>query len=87
MLFELGRGIQHRDVVKSNSPSEGEVLEQIEKIHFGRIYRDLVKVCLTESLYATSEINIDTQFNRVVVEKQVVRSPDSIVFIYFSLSD
>jgi hypothetical protein len=69
VLFELGRGVQHRDVFKYKTPSEGAVLAEIEKIQFGRMYRDLVKVCLTGSLYAASEINVDSQFNRVVVEK------------------
>ncbi len=71
VLFELGRGLQHRDIFHGVEPTEAEVLAEIEQIQFGRVYRDLVKVCLTGSLYASSEINIDSQFNRVVVEKYV----------------
>jgi hypothetical protein len=69
VLFELGRGIQHREIFEVEEPSESQVLAEIEKIQFGRPYRDLVKVCLTGSLYATSVINIDTRFDRAVVEK------------------
>jgi hypothetical protein len=69
VLFELGRGVQHREIFKGASPSESEVLGEIERIPFGRPYRDLVMVCLTGSLYATSTINVDSQFDRVVVEK------------------
>jgi len=69
VLFELGRGVQHREIFKKGEQSESEVLAEIEKIQFGRPYRDLVKVCLTGSLYATSAINIDRHFDRAVVEK------------------
>lgn len=69
VLFELGRGVQHHVVFQDREPTDSEVLGEIEKIQFGRQYRDLVKVCLTGSLYATSEMNIDAQFNRVVIDK------------------
>jgi hypothetical protein len=71
VLFELGRGVQHRDIFKGASPSESEVLAEIERIPFGRPYRDLVRVCLTGSLYAGSAINIDSHFDRVVIEKYI----------------
>jgi hypothetical protein len=69
ILFELGRGVQHSDIFTDASSNESDVLDEIEKIPFGRSYRDLVKACLTGSLYTASEINIDSQFDRVVVEK------------------
>ncbi|KAF2802211.1 uncharacterized protein BDZ99DRAFT_468995 [Mytilinidion resinicola] len=69
VLFELGRGAQYREIFTDELPTEGEVLDEIEKIPFGRPYRDLVKVCLTGSLYATSVVNIDSHFNRVVIEQ------------------
>jgi hypothetical protein len=69
VLFELGRGLQYSDIFQASSPSESDVLAEIERIQFGRPYRDVVKVCLTGSLYATSAINIDSQFDRAVIEK------------------
>ncbi|KAF2494482.1 hypothetical protein BU16DRAFT_589361 [Lophium mytilinum] len=69
VLFELGRGLQYREIFTDQLPTEGEVLVEIENIPFGRPYRDLVKVCLTGSLYATSVVNIDSHFNRVVIEQ------------------
>lgn len=69
VFFELGRGVQYREIFKEASPSESDVLLEIEKIPFGRPYRDLVSVCLTGSLYATSVMNLDRQFNTVVIEK------------------
>jgi hypothetical protein len=69
VLFELGRGLQCHEIFDEDTPNEGKVLSQIEKIPFGRPYRDLVKVCLTGSLYAASVVNIDTYFNREVIEK------------------
>jgi len=68
VLFELGRGVQYSEVFKGEE-GEGDVLREIEKIQFGRPYRDLVKVCLTGSLYASSVVNIDSCFDKVVVEK------------------
>lgn len=69
VLFELGRGLQYTDVFDEGMPTKSEVLSQIEEIPFGRPYRDLVKTCLTGSLYAASVVNIDTHFNHEVIEK------------------
>lgn len=69
VLFEVGRGVQHRELFDGWEGSETEVTAEIDKIPFGRPYRDLVKTCLTGSLYATSAVHIDTQFNRAVVER------------------
>jgi len=46
-----------------------KILQEIEKIPFGRSYADLVKFCLTGKLYATSAINIDRKFNEAVIER------------------
>lgn len=69
VLFELGRGEHYRNVFRCGAHDERVVLQEIEKIQFGRLYRDLVKVFLTGNLHAASEINIDTQFSYVVIEK------------------
>ncbi|KAH7075999.1 hypothetical protein FB567DRAFT_583159 [Paraphoma chrysanthemicola] len=83
VLFELGRGIDHKSIhslatldlePSTLSPEDADtirksrVLKEIEKIPFGRAYADLVKYCLTGRLYATSKINVDGTFNDAVVE-------------------
>jgi len=69
MLFELRRGLPYGDIFNERTPTESEVLAHVNKIPFERPYRDLVKACLTGSLYAASVINIDTHFNQEVIEK------------------
>ena len=71
MLFELGRGDHYRNIFRWKVlHDERAVLGEIEKIQFGRPYRDLVKTCLTGNLRAASEVgSIDAQFNRAVIEK------------------
>ncbi|CAI6338534.1 unnamed protein product [Periconia digitata] len=82
VLFELGRGMDYRTIAAmSNEEYAGlkpediemlrksKVIQEIEKIPFGRSYADLVKFCLTGRLYATSLIDFDRRFNEAVVEK------------------
>ncbi|KAF2731513.1 hypothetical protein EJ04DRAFT_579067 [Polyplosphaeria fusca] len=81
VLFELGRGVDYRSVVGRGEEFAGlrpedvdmlrksRVMEEIEKIPFGRSYADLVKVCLTGRLYATSLMDVDRRFNEAVVER------------------
>jgi hypothetical protein len=89
VLFEIGRGGPYGEFLSpSKEPRDGNlqntsddmllVLEEIDKIPFGRPYRDLVKLCLTGSLYATSVANIDGQFNAKVVQEWVTASLTSL---------
>jgi len=73
VLFELDCGDPYRNVFRSRAnPDEHAVLAEIDKMHFGRPYRDPVKTCLTGNLHAASEFgNIDARFNPAVVEKEV----------------
>jgi hypothetical protein len=85
VLFEIGRGGPYSEFLSAiKVPKAGNlqhtsddisiVLAEIDKIPFGRPYRDLVKLCLTGSLYATSVVNIDIQFNKKVVDELVAPS-------------
>lgn len=71
VLFELGRGDHYHNIFWWRAmPDEHVVLAEMDKIHFGRPYRDFVKTCLTGNLHTASEVGIiDAQFNRAVIEK------------------
>ncbi|CAD6593933.1 MAG: hypothetical protein ASARMPRED_008230 [Alectoria sarmentosa] len=45
------------------------VLEEIEKIEFGRSYRELVTLCLTGSLYCNIAVDVESHFNGAIVQK------------------
>ncbi|MCJ1290142.1 hypothetical protein MMC34_001678 [Xylographa carneopallida] len=54
----------------TTSPTEKEhILAEVEKIPFGRTYRELVKVCLEGRLYATSTFSVDMHFQKAIVEQ------------------
>ncbi|MCJ1384568.1 hypothetical protein MMC17_007685 [Xylographa soralifera] len=52
------------------SPMEKDyILAEVEKIPFGRTYRELFRVCLEGRLYATSTLSVDTHFQKAIVEQ------------------
>jgi hypothetical protein len=84
VLFELGRGKRYQEFFPDNEadPNTGTspqntpllgdkalVLEEVEKIPFGRSYRELVKICLEGRLYPSSALTVDSYFQKAVIEK------------------
>jgi len=79
VLFELGRGRSAKhffaaaffapQTYTQDGKTATAVFGEIDKICFGRSYRDVVKLCLTGSLYVNVVTDVSGGFNRLVVEK------------------
>ncbi|KAK4996891.1 hypothetical protein LTR66_003595 [Elasticomyces elasticus] len=80
VLFELGRGKQYNEIFERprhgrgrghgmGGPDAERVHREINKICFGRPYRDLVRICLSGSLYADTVDEVTREFNTLVVER------------------
>ena len=53
------------------------VLAEIEKIEFGRSYRELVTSCLSGSLYYDVATDVETHLDRKIVQKYVYCPPET----------
>jgi len=73
VLFELGHGkIYSEQLSLGNSKTNVDkavLIKEIDKIPFGRAYRDVIKTCLTGNIYRTMGSSVDSQFNKIVLER------------------
>jgi len=79
VLFELGRGRSAHSIFaagyftphayRQHGTTATMVFGEIDKICFGRPYREVVKLCLTGTLYVSVVTDVSGGFNRLVVEK------------------